>query len=195
MSRKFDVDVDAAGTAVDMRLGFSPSARGIVVDESGNSLANAVVSMGGAFDPRARNATVKTDAWGRFSLPVQEGQALTLTARGDGRVARAVLGVVENVDRVQQLTLVATAGRTVQGMVYRTDGEPLAFGAVHYRIKALGLEGEANTDGGGRFVLDGMPTDQDVEVWAVGNATGAWGAQVASPSTTQLALTFVPPAW
>ena len=114
---------------------------------------------------------------------------------GEGRVARAVLGVVDNVGGLQNIRLVAGLGRTVEGVVLRADGGFLAFGAVHYRVRALGLEGEAPTDGNGRFVLDGMPADNDVEVWAAGNASGAWGAQVATPSTSQLALTFVAPAW
>ena len=50
-------------------------------------------------------------------------------------------------------------------------------------------------DGAGRFVLDGMPADADVEVWAEGNATGAWGAQVSTPAGERLALVYVPAAY
>ena len=179
----------------DLRLAFSPAVRGIVVDETGRPLVGAVVAVGGAFDPKATTNRVVTDATGHFTLPIHEGQQLSLTAHGEGRVARAVLGVVDNVGGLQNIRLVAGIGRTVEGVVLRADGGFLAFGAVHYRVRALGLEGEAPTDGNGRFVLDGMPADNDVEVWAAGNASGAWGAQVATPSTSQLALTFVAPAW
>lgn len=189
------IDVAAATTQMDLRLTFSPSVRGIVVDETGAPLVGAVVSIGGAYDPRMKTNSVVTDATGHFTLPVHEGQELSLTARGGGRVARVVLGVVDDVDGFQQLQLQATQGRTVEGVVLRADGGTLAFGAVHYRVRALGLEGEAPTDGNGRFTLDGMPADQDVEVWAAGNATGAWGAQVATPAVGMLALTYVAPAW
>jgi 5-hydroxyisourate hydrolase-like protein (transthyretin family) len=195
VAKKTTVNVSEATTKMAMSLPFSPAVRGIVVDEAGRPIKDAVVAMGNAFDPRARIARVTTDEFGRFALSVTEGQDLELTARGDGRLGRALVGVVDNVDRFQHLTIVATSGRTVTGVVYSTSGDPLAFGGVHYRIKELGLEGDAPTDKAGRFVLDGLPGDLDVEVWASGNATGAWGARVADPTTTQLALTFIPPAY
>lgn len=195
VAKRVTIDVEAATTQMDLRLAFSPSVRGLVVDETGTPLVGAVVSVGGAFDPRAKTSRVVTDATGHFTVPVHEGQELSLTARGNGRVARVVLGVVADVGGFQQVVLQASEGRTVEGVVLRADGGALAFGAVHYRVRALGLEGEAPTDGNGRFTLDGMPADQDVEVWAAGNASGAWGAQVATPATTQLALTYVAPAW
>lgn len=187
---------EAPVTSTTLKLAWSPSVRGVVVDETGAPLADAVVAVGGAFDPRARTTTVTTDATGHFALPVHEGQDLTITARGNGRVARAVLGVVDDVAGLQRLQLVATTGRVVEGVVMTADGGVLAYGAVEYRVRASGLSGEAPTDAQGRFVLDGMPVDQDVEVWAKGNATGAWGAQVSEPTNPQrLALMWVPPAW
>jgi len=195
VGKKVSFTVGPDKTTAKIALAFSPAVRGTVTDELGAPIAGAVVAVGGAFDPRQKNASVTTDAFGRFSLPVQVGQELTITARGNGRVARAFVGVVDEVERFQHVQLMATTGRTVAGVVYRTDGEPLAFGAVHYRVKSLGLEGEAPLDAKGRFALDGMPEDADVEVWAAGNATGAWGAQVATPTQSQLALLFVPPAW
>jgi hypothetical protein len=187
---------EAPVTSTTLKLAYSPSVRGVVVDETGAPLADAVVAIGGAYDPRARTTTVTTDATGHFALPVHEGQDLTITARGNGRVARAVLGVVDTVAGLQRLQLVATIGRVVEGVVMTGEGGVLAYGAVEYRVRALGLSGEAPTDGQGRFVLDGMPVDQDVEVWAKGNASGAWGAQVSEPTNPQrLALMWVPPAW
>ncbi len=194
-AKKTTVKVEAPVTKMALNLAWSPSVRGIVVDDAGQPLKNAVVAMGNAFDPRAKTTTVKTDENGRFALAVSQGQELSLTARGDGKIGRAFVGTVDDVERFQHLTIVATSGRTVSGVVLGTDGNPLAFGGVHYRVRELGLEGEAPTDGAGRFMLDGLPANQDVEVWAVGNATGAWGARVADPGTTQLALTFIPPAY
>ncbi len=193
--KKTSFTVSEGETALNVALAFSPAVRGVVVDELGAPIVDAVVAVGGAFDPRAKGQWVKTDEAGRFTLPIVAGQDLSLTARGDGRVARALLGIVDNVDAFQQVRLVASAGRTVSGVVYTTSGDPLAFGAVHYRVKSVGLEGEVPTDGQGRFLLDGMPAEEDVEVWAAGNAAGAWGAQVATPQRSQLALTFVAPAY
>jgi hypothetical protein len=187
---------EAPVTSTTLKLAYSPSVRGVVVDETGAPLVDAVVAIGGAYDPRARTTTVTTDATGHFALPVHEGQDLTITARGHGRVARAVLGVVDDVAALQRLQLVATTGRVVHGVVLTADGGVLAYGAVEYRVRASGLSGEAPTDAQGRFVLDGMPVDQDVEVWAKGNASGAWGAQVSEPTNPQrLALLWVQPAW
>lgn len=195
VARKGTLNVEAPTTKMALALSFSPAVRGVVVDEAGHPIANAVVAMGNAFDPRSRGGSVTTDETGHFAMSVQEGQDLELTARGDGKLGRAVVGTVDDVDHFQHLTIVATSGRTVSGVVFSTTGDPLAFGGVHYRVKALGLEGEAPTDKSGRFVLDGLPADLDVEVWAAGNATGAWGARVADPATSQLALLFVPPAY
>lgn len=189
------LDVDGALTT-ELRLAFAPVVRGVVVDETGKAVVGAVVAIGGAFDPKAPPAgSVVTDVHGAFTLPVQEGQRLDLTARGDGRVARVALGIVDDVDALQHVHLVAAPGRTVTGVVQRADGGVVTFGAVHYRVRALGLEGEVQTDANGRFVVDGMPLGEDVEVWAAGNATGAWGAQVATAGVDQLALTYVAPAW
>jgi hypothetical protein len=182
-------------TAARIVLPWSPAIRGVVVDELGAPIAGAAVALGGAFDPKAKASGVVTDVHGRFALPIQARQDVVITARGNGRVARAMLGVVDNIDAFQQVQLVATTGRTVSGTVYTTTGTPLAHGAVQFRIRSLGLEGEAPTDAHGRFLLDGMPADADVEVWAAGNASGAWGAQVATPERHELALTFVAAAW
>ena len=63
---------------------------------------------------------------------------------------------------------------------------------MHYRVRDLGLQGTEKADAAGHFVVAGMPEDADVEVWAEGNATGAWGAQVATPGNDQLALVYTP---
>lgn len=182
-------------TAARIVLPWSPAIRGVIVDELGAPIGGAAVALGGAFDPKAKASAVVADDHGRFVLPIREGQDVVITARGNGRVARATLGVVDNIDAFQQVRLMATTGRTVSGTVFTTAGTPLGHGAVHYRIRSLGLEGEAPTDAHGRFLLDGMPNDADVEVWAAGHASGAWGAQVATPERHELALTFVAAAW
>lgn len=194
---KAQFTVDAPVTEMNMALGYMPSVHGVVVDDAGAPVAGAIVAMGNAYDPRAKAGAVVADANGRFRLPVREGQELTITARGEGKIGRTFVGVVNDVDRVGDVRVVASVGRTVSGVVTTPTGKIVAFGDVQFRIKSLGVEGTTRTDGSGRFVLDGMPQDEPVEVWAKGNATGAWGARVAEPATTstQLALLYIPPAY
>jgi hypothetical protein len=194
VARRGALAVAAAETKWTARLAFRPAVRGVVVDERGQPVAGAVVAVGEAWDPRADVARVVADASGRFEMPVVRGQDLTLTARGDGRLGRLLVGVVDDVRGLQALTVTAQPGRTVGGVVVDDNGAPRPFGRVHFRVRALGLEGEVACDAEGRFVLDGMPQD-DVEVWAADTAIGAWGARVADASTSQLSLPWSPPAY
>jgi hypothetical protein len=196
VAAKTHFTVDAPLTQMQLALAFMPSVSGVVVDDAGVPVAGAVVAMGNAYDPRAKASAVVADSSGRFRLPVHEGQELTLTARGDGKIGRTFVGVV-TAERAPEVRIVASVGRTVSGVVTTPTGKIVAFGDVQFRIKSLGVEGTARTDASGRFVLDGMPQNEPVEVWAKGNATGAWGARVAEPTTspTQLALLYIPPAY
>jgi hypothetical protein len=193
--RAITVRADEPRSASRIALAPAPRVRGVVVDEQGSPIAGALVSLGAAFDPKARVARAHTEADGSFSLPVRTGQDVSVSARGDGKVARAAFGVLASPFGLHGVTLVARAGRNVEGMVSKPDGAPWSFGLVRYRVRELGLTGVEQADGAGRFVLDGMPADADVEVWAEGNATGAWGAQVSTPAGAQLALVYVAPAY
>jgi hypothetical protein len=194
VTRSGTMRVTQPKTAWTARLAFRPAVRGVVVDEAGRAIAGAVVSMGEAWDPTASVARVVADASGRFELPVVQGQDLTLTARGEGRLGRLLVGVVDDIRGLQALTLIAQPGRTIGGVVVGDDGAPRPFGRVQFRVRALGLQGEVGCDGAGRFVLDGMP-DHDVEVWAADTAIGAWGARVADASTSHLSVPWSPPAY
>ncbi len=173
----------------------APHVAGIVVDDTGAPVANADVALGGGFDPKQRRIATRTDAAGRFSLPVAFGQDVVVTAHSASRVGQLMVGIVRNRVGVDDVSVRVQAGRVVQGVVSRVDGSAHAFGAVRYRVRALGLSGVQRADAQGRFMVGGMPSDADVEVWPEGNATGAWGAQVASPGHDQLALVFVKPAY
>jgi hypothetical protein len=186
---------DAPRTNARFALTPAPRVRGRVLDEEGAPIANALVALGGVFDPKQRAPSVRTGADGSFALPVLLGQDVVVTARGAGRIARATLGAAVSPFGYTGIDLVARAGRAVQGVVSKPDGSAWAFGDVRYRIRDLGLSGVEKADGEGRFVLAGMPADVDVEVWAEGNATGAWGAQVASPGRDTLALVYTAPAY
>ena len=186
---------DEQHSAARIVLAPAPRIRGTVIDEAGAPVAGALVALGAAFDPKARGARVRTEADGSFALPVSVGQDVTISARGDGKVARMAFGVLSSPFGVDGVQLVVRAGRNVEGVVSKPDGAPWAFGQVRYRVRELGITGVEQADAAGRFVLDGMPADADVEVWAEGNATGAWGAQVSTPDGEQLALVYVPPAY
>jgi hypothetical protein len=192
VARETTVTVEAE-TTTRLALRFRPTLQGVVVDEGGAPIAGAVVSVGGVFDPKARGTAVVADNQGRFVLPVALGQAVTITARGDGRLARADLGVIDDPRQRRAIVLRATRGRVVVGTVVTTSGAPHGYGGVRYRARSVGLEGEAPTDAHGRFVIDGMPPEVDVEVWAADHESGAWGAQVATPGRGELTLlTTVP---
>lgn len=195
LQRTLHVRAEAPSTSARYALTPAPHVTGRVVDENGAPVAGALVAVGGIFDPRARVPTARSETDGTFDLPVSLGQDVLLTARGGGRVAQAALGVVQRRTGVAGVELVVRAGRRVEGIVMTPDGASWAFGTVRYRVRALGLSGVEKVDGAGRFALDGMPLDADVEVWAEGNATGAWGAQLASPGRDQLALVYTPPAY
>ena len=57
------------------------------------------------------------------------------------------------------------------------------------------MVGTTKADAEGKFLLQGLPPDADVELWAEGNATGAWGAVVASAKQEQVLLTYQAPAY
>ncbi len=194
--RKLHFDGSAPASVARFTLVPTPHVRGRVVDEDGAPLAGARVSVGGMFDPTQRVASVTTDADGTFSLPVADGQDVDVTAHSaKGLVARVSLGVVHGAYGLSGVNVVARAGRAVEGVVMKPDGSAWSFGEVRYRVRDLGLTGVEKADADGHFVVDGMPTDADVEVWAEGNASGAWGAQVASPGNNRLALVYTPPAY
>jgi hypothetical protein len=194
LAKRTTLVVSEPSMRMPVRLAWRPAVRGVVVDEQGRRVGGAVVVMGAAWDPRARTARVTTDVDGRFEMPIAQGQDLTLTAHGQGLVGHLAVGVVDDARQFPTLTVVARAGRSVGGVVVALDGAPRPFGPVHFRIRALGLEGEVQSDADGRFVIDGLPAD-DVELWAADNATGAWGARVADATTAQVALTWLPPAF
>jgi hypothetical protein len=198
--RKITVGDDDKVSQTRFMLTPAPRIRGRVLDEDGTPMANATVALGGVLDPKVKAPSVRTDEQGNFALPVSLGMDVFVTARattadGGGKTARASLGTALSPFGFTGVDLVVRDGRAVEGVVSKPDGSAWAFGEVRYRIRDLGLSGVEKADGEGRFVLAGMPPDADVEVWAEGNATGAWGAQVASPGNDKLALVYVPPAY
>lgn len=198
--RKITIGEDELASTTRFMLTPAPRVRGRVLDENGAPMAHALVALGGVLDPKVKAPSVRTDERGNFALPVLLGMDVFVTARattadGGGKTARASLGTALSPFGFSGVDLVVHDGRAVEGVVSKADGSAWAFGEVRYRIRDLGLSGVEKVDGEGRFVLAGMPPDADVEVWAEGNATGAWGAQVASPGNDKLALVYVPPAY
>lgn len=197
--RKLTINDDEPNATARFALAPAPRVRGRVLDEGGAPVGNALVALAGSFDPKQRVPSVRSAADGTFALPVTLGQDVVVTAQAvtdsGGKVARAMLGTALSPFGYSGVDLTLREGRAVEGVVSNTDGSARAFGQVRYRVRDLGLSGVGKADGDGRFVLTGMPSDADVEVWAEGNASGAWGAQVASPGNDKLALVYVPPAY
>jgi len=176
-------------------LEFTPRVEGRVVDEEGGPVRDALVHLGATYDPKAGRSSARTDAEGRFSLAVAGGQALHLSARGEGLLGSVDLQPVTSLSGLSGVQIVAHAGRVLRGAVQNVDGSPKPYADVAFRVRDLGLSGVERADAEGRFVLSGMPLLADVEVWADGNATGAWGAVVAGPHDENVLLTYVAPAY
>jgi hypothetical protein len=108
-------------------------------------------------------------------------------------LANAELPAVDGV--LDGVVLVAHAGRTVEGVVTKLDGSAHAFGEIRFRVRDLGITGVEKADQNGHFTVAGLPLDHDVELWAEGNATGAWGARVVGADENTVALTYIAPAY
>jgi hypothetical protein len=189
------VGVDEVRGRTRFALEFTPRVSGVVVTEAGEPVRDAVVSVGAAYDPKAGSAAVRTDEEGRFSIGVLAGQALHLSARGEGLLGSVDLEPVTHISGKRGVSIVARAGRAVTGLVQNADGSAKAFPDVAFRVRDQGVTGVVRGDAEGRFVVDGLPLSSDVELWAEGNASGAWGAVVASPADVSVLVTYTAPAF
>jgi len=194
VGRRLSVDV-TADLEVKLALDWRPEVKGIVVDESGRPLAGARVFLGPRFDPNVSAVVVGTDDFGAFTLPVRPQFAPVVTAVVGDRVGTVSLPAVTRLGGPEGVEVMVRAGRPVHGFVLTAAGRPHAFGTVSYRVKELGIDGEVRADAEGRFLIAGMPRDEDVEVWPKGGASGLWAGAVSTPEQSGVMLTYVPPAY
>jgi protocatechuate 3,4-dioxygenase beta subunit len=181
MGRSHVVVLDDEHVHVQLKMATTPTIRGTVVDEHGQPLPHARVSLSGVHDPRVRAPSTHTDEHGRFALSVPQGANVSLVAQHDVGVVRLAMGSVDmaSVTALQNVALQVRDGRSVQGVLLDANNQRLAYAHVRYRVRAQGVEGLVMTDANGQFVIAGMPMDQDVEAWSAAGVTGAWAMQVA----------------
>ena len=194
-AQKQSLRVDGADVKASFALKASPVVQGVVVDDAGAPVPGAVVSLGGAFDPKVGFTAVVADDRGRYALPIPLDAPLVVVARGAGKVGRVALPPVREPAGVAGVSVAVAPGRVVAGEVMTQRGDAHPHAPVRVRVRALGLVDVVKTDAHGRFVVDGLPSGEDVELWADGSAIGAWGGTVAVPGQDRVLLTYVPPAY
>ena len=178
-----------------LQLDWRPVVRGWVRGEDGAPVKGAHVFLGPSFNPKTPANVVLTDAAGRFEIPVVPQAGLRLSAwTGEAYAVMPVPALTDNAHEVT-LSLTLQPGRELGGWVQTTAGRPHAFGTIRFRIKPLGMVGKTTADVDGRFSLRGLPWNAEVEVWAEGNASGAWGAVVAGPAQNRVLVTYQAPAY
>jgi protocatechuate 3,4-dioxygenase beta subunit len=143
--------------------------RGRVVDEGGDAVAGASVSLtveraggGFAFMSMAGSATTGDD--GRFTVEDVEPGPVKATVRADGYLPleRAGLEVPAGKD-LEGLELVVHPGATVEGMVTTPEGRPAVGAEVHVMAEGEAgarfsgrMSSAAQTDGDGRYRMEGV---------------------------------------
>jgi RNA polymerase sigma factor (sigma-70 family) len=141
---------------------FTAVCAGHVVDPAGQRLAGVLVGASpgdssilrradGSWRGRPLPVLTRTDASGRFRLPVTWRGATHVVAQG-ANSARATR-VLANPD-AEPVELVLRPARNVAGRVLQVDGRPAAELTV--RAQAAASRWEGRTDGAGRFRLEGV---------------------------------------
>lgn len=194
--RTTEVTLTDEGVRVSIALPYRPEVSGVVVDAAGHPVEGASVYTGPIYDPRVPAARVRTDATGRFTLPLSGDQAVTLAATAPAGFGTVSLPAgVEDAGPVVEVVLSLAPARQVRTIIEHVDGTPCSFCEVSFRLRSHGLGGSVYADERGRAILVGLPLDADVEVWPSQGATGAWAGRVATPRDSTVLLTYVPPSW
>jgi hypothetical protein len=141
---------------------------GTVVDIEGRPVAKAKVELKQRFWPMATIATAETSADGRFRLgplaPVHSAQ-LFVDAPGFGREHREYVSIFPTA--TTEVRIVVAPGRTVQGRILKTDGQPAANVPVEcglsrcvtgrYLIEMIGPAIQTKTNSRGEFRVENVP--------------------------------------
>ena len=166
-----------AGTAADgnavILLSETPSASltGKVADESGKPIRNARIKLT-EVDPKTkvgrRDPDYKTDAEGRFSLPLALGGEYYLYIRADGYNQVAVInspGFIPTRGETKDVGLITLrkAEGTVSGQVVEEDGKPVAGALAFVKGEATFLSA-AVTDAEGRFRIPNVVKEETLEL-------------------------------
>lgn len=192
-------DVLLAGKA---EFKFRPglSVRGVVVDEAGEPLAGAAVTLvpqGSGLASRTRRTT---DAEGRFSFSVASlgGMSLLVESPGLASTVRA-FNISEN---MESMKITLAPGKLFKGRIFglpepaSTDRQPLAGVAVTVSVgQGNLLRWTGTTDAEGRFQWEQAPTDElKVQAQAEGYALRQFTAK-AQPTESEFLLTKLFMRW
>jgi len=133
--------------------------RGIVVDEAGKPIPNAVVKEREGSGWNVPMQQVTNDAQGRFALPHRTGAQYLLTAEADGYAVNSAIATVDA--EMPEVKVVLPAARPVRLRVLGENGEPVAgagVGVAEHRNRGHLMEWRGTTDLGGLVVWSSAPT-------------------------------------
>ena len=139
------------GTELVLRLGEGAEVSGTVVDNAGQSVADAIVFVEGG-DPRLDEYT-QTAPDGSFHLASLAPRTIRLRAWAEGYVSgeleRVTLSAAEPLHDVQ---IVLSAGGALTGVVVDPAGEPIESATVQLRVEvkdgySFGLNSKTNAEG------------------------------------------------
>ena len=149
---------------LELMLAPPPKVTGVVRDSTGATARGVEVTLHGPGVPNGNMAPC--DADGRFELPWSP------TRRNSSREfclvasdATRNLAAVQTLDEgISNIVLRLQPGLTIEGSVQDPAGKPLANGMVnvHISFRDAGIQFDsepAQTDGQGRFLVAGLPTD------------------------------------
>ena len=172
-----DLAALTAGTMVTTLPERGTPLEGIVVNPTGQPVANAEVTLGGGYGYGNSIPPIRTDAAGRFQFGIKPGTKANLVATHPGFGPAGVKAEVGTAP--QRVTLTLPPAATLNGQVVNPSGKPLARARVtltwqpdkldptNYRAMPVGLE--IQTDADGRFAWpEAPPGAVQAEVYASG---------------------------
>jgi RNA polymerase sigma factor (sigma-70 family) len=110
------------------QLGEGVTLQGVVVDLTGQSVADAKVHVGGLDETGSRDARTRPD--GSFLLPGCRPQTQTITASAEGYAPAALTVKLE--PNMQPVKLVLSGGRTLRIRVVDSNGQAIEGASVWY---------------------------------------------------------------
>ncbi len=157
--------VETKGDRVELnlQLGHGVRVAGQVVDGEGSTLPGTELFIG--FSASAYNRlNALAEAEGRFEFPVVPPGGHTLVAERVGYAPHiGGVQVPEAPNGLDELRIVMTAGRTLEGRVTDRAGEPVPAASLTMRYRTVHVGQRVLTDANGRFRLPDAPRD-DVEL-------------------------------
>jgi hypothetical protein len=159
------IPLDADTRSLDIKLDPAMAVTGTVVNHEGKPLAGARIRILVNVSPYVfafaeERPAAATSADGRFeirAIPVGPRYMVTAAADGYGTQTRSTDGFAARENRLDLGTFtLAPANLSVSGIVVDAQGEPVAGASVHMYGIGQPERSNAQTDGEGRFRIDGV---------------------------------------